>query len=178
MRRLLLLTAPLLALVWSLAGCGGGSHDVAHSPSSAPPPASSPAPASTAPSAPAHETAEQFIRRWVKANTNAQRTGDLTAWDAMNQPGCQSCRGFDKAVKRIYDAGGVVEPSETQILWIRKHPDGYYSREHLAASRYRESTNAPWKHFAGGTDTQIYDPIRIHGEWRMAKYSQLSGSSR
>lgn len=173
-------TLALLAGSALLTGCGGGSHDIADGPSSAPPAGtSSPASPSTSPTttAPTHETAKQFIRRWVKTNTEAQRSGDLTAFDAMNEPTCESCQALDKAIKRIYDAGGVVEPSEVKILWIKKHFDGYYSRGHLAASRYKESAAGPWKRFTGGTDTQVYKLVRVDDEWRMADYSQLAGSA-
>jgi hypothetical protein len=174
-------TLALLAGSALLTGCGGSSHDIADGPSSAAPAAtSSPASSTTSPTttAPTHETAKQFIRRWVKTNTEAQRTGDLTAFDAMNEPTCESCQALDKAVRRIYNAGGVVEPSDIEVLWIKQHSDHtYYMREHVPGSRYREAASGPWKHFAGGTDTEIYTLTKVNGAWRMAESAGLAGSA-
>ena len=172
-------SALLLVGLMLLTGCGGSSNNTA-TPSPLPTAtSSSPSSPSTAVSPPVHETAKQFIRRWVKANTEAQRTGDLTDFDALNQPDCESCTGLAKALKRIYEAGGVVEPSEVKILWIKKQPNGdYYSRERVPPSRYRESDSGPWKHFDGGTDTEVYTLTKVNGAWRMANYGGLAGSAK
>lgn len=176
--------SPLLvaSLAIVLTGCGGGTEDVADGPSPAPSPTTSvpttPAPSATISTPPAHETAEQFIRRWVQVNTEAQRTGDLTALDSLNQPGCDSCKSFDKLVSRIYDAGGVVEPATTEILSLERHRDGnYYSRERSSPSRYTESQSDGWKHLTGGTTTVIYTLAKRGRAWRMADYADLAGST-
>lgn len=172
MRRFI--AVPLLLTALLASACGGGA-DIAAPPSSAPGPISSPPSPS---SSPARESAKDFIRRWVRTSDAAQ-SGDLTAFHALNEPGCQSCAGYERTVRRIYAAGGSVEPAVTTILWIRKQPNGsYYVRERVTASRYREREGAPWKTFPGGTDTQIYYLVPAGATWLMKEYSQLAGSSR
>lgn len=176
--------SPLLlaALVIPLAGCGGGTQDVADGPSPVPSSTMStpatPAPSATIATPPAHETAEQFIRRWVRVNTEAQRTGDLTALNELNEPNCESCKSFAKAVTRIYRAGGEIQASDTEVLAVAKHLDGlYYSRERSAPSRYRDSATSPWKTLSGGTSTEVYTLAKKRGQWRMSDYSGLAGSA-
>ncbi|WP_157417086.1 hypothetical protein [Nocardioides sp. Iso805N] len=172
----------LVSLAILLTGCGGGTQDIADGPSPAASPTTSmpatPSTSATIATPPAHESAKQFIRRWIQVNTEAQRTGDLTALDSLNEPGCESCKSFARAVTRIYAAGGTIEAADTEILSIARHPDGqYYTRERVPPSRYRESARAKWTKFTGGTDTQIYLVARVGDLWRMAKYSELAGSA-
>lgn len=177
MRRSLLVLACCALL--PLTSCGA-STDVADGPSSAAPVLSAtPTTVAPSPTVPAHESAKHFIRRWVKVNTEAQRTGDLTELNSVNLPTCESCKNFAKALRAVYDAGGVIEPTETSILWIKRHADHtYYVREHSAPSRYRETASGPWKQFAGGTATEIYTLRNVDGSWRMTNYAGLAGSSQ
>ena len=176
-------TLALLAGTALLTGCGGGSHDLADGPSPAPP-ASSPAPPSTAATAPVHETAKQFIRRWQKTADAMQMSGDITAFTALNEPACKSCSEFVAGVQRIYEAGGHIEARATRILWIRPYAQAlhdadatYQVRENTLPSRYQESSTGAWKTFPGGTDTQIFYLDQSTSGWKLIEYGQLAGSA-
>ena len=171
-------TLALLAGSALLTGCGGSSHDIADGPSSAPPAAtSSPASPTTSPTttAPTHETAKQFIRRWQKTADAMQLSGDTSAFDALNDSGCQSCATFKQSVAEVYARGGQIETTPTEILWIHQQSGRrYYVHERAAATRYRESAKGPWKTFPGGEVTQVVDLMRLSSGWRLAAYSQLA----
>ncbi len=89
-----------------LAGCEGDAP--APSPSVSPPSSSAVSPSeSTSPSAKA-ETAEEFIRRWIEAQTAMQNSGDTSEFRSLSK-GCEPCAGLAKQVDQIYADGGFVK---------------------------------------------------------------------
>lgn len=54
------------------------------------------------------ESAEEFIRRWVQANTEMQNTGDVAAYADLSRK-CTSCIRTVERIKQIYADGGYVK---------------------------------------------------------------------
>lgn len=67
---------------------------------------STPTPAESA--TPEAESPEDFIRRWVEANTEMQNTGDVAPYVALSRR-CKPCNATADRVKEIYARGGFVE---------------------------------------------------------------------
>lgn len=112
-RRALALTAvvPLL-----LAGCSDDPEPQPKMPD--PPPSSSPSP--TASETVEAESAEEFIRRWVKAGDEMQVTGDTAEYAAMS-PDCKPCQGFVSSVEDVYSNGGSADYAGTRITDIKRY---------------------------------------------------------
>ncbi|RYB94784.1 hypothetical protein EUA93_10750 [Nocardioides oleivorans] len=66
------------------------------------------------------ESAEDFIRRWVKAGDEMQVTGDTAEYDAMT-PNCKACQGFVESVEQVYAAGGSAQFAGTTVTKIRRY---------------------------------------------------------
>ncbi|MGL5827829.1 MAG: hypothetical protein ACRCYU_23940, partial [Nocardioides sp.] len=105
-------SARLVALIAVLAlGVVGCSDDSPDSPESAawPTPTPRPTPPSPTPD-PIRDirqvkTAEEFIRLWIKAGTEATNTGDTKVYRAITRD-CQSCQAFAKDLERFDAKGG------------------------------------------------------------------------
>lgn len=173
--------SPLLlaSLAIVLTGCGGGTEDVADGPSPTPSPTGSvpttPAPSATISTPPAHETAEQFIRRWQSVADAMQLSGETATFDDLNEPSCRSCAAFRAHITGIYAAGGHVEVRPTRIASIHELPNGtFHVRQEIDPSRYQERAGSAWKTFPGGEVTQVVELRHTKTGWRLAEYSQLA----
>lgn len=82
-----------------LTACGGDPV--------APPPLTLPT-TSSATVSPQPESAEEFIRRWIAADTRMQNTGDTSEYLALVDPKCTACTGLATTITQIYQNGGDV----------------------------------------------------------------------
>jgi len=77
--------------------------------SSADPPSPTPTSTSSEPSPSQEaETPEEFVRRWVDADTHMQNTGDGADYREMS-PECPNCLEYADYIEGIWDAGGYVK---------------------------------------------------------------------
>jgi hypothetical protein len=89
----------------SLAACSDDSSSSADPPSPTPTASSS----STEPSpTPDAETPEEFVRRWVDADTHMQNTGDGDDYRDMSAK-CPNCLDYADYIEGIWEAGGYVK---------------------------------------------------------------------
>lgn len=89
----------------SLSGCSDSSSSSASSdPPSPTPSSSSPSPSPTE----EPETPEEFVRRWVDADTEMQNTGDGEDYRGMSAK-CKSCLEYADYIVGIWKAGGYIE---------------------------------------------------------------------
>jgi hypothetical protein len=101
-RRALALT---LAVPVLLAGC---SDDPEPTPNIPDPTSSSPTPTEPATEEPEAESPEEFIRRWVEANTRMQNSGEVEEYSTLSSK-CRPCLQTAKRVEQIYANGGFVK---------------------------------------------------------------------
>ncbi|MGL5826467.1 MAG: hypothetical protein ACRCYU_16895, partial [Nocardioides sp.] len=87
-------------LVFGVAGCSDDSPESAAWPTPTPlptPPSPTPDPIRDIRQV---KTAEEFIRLWIKAGTEATNTGDTKVYRAITRD-CQSCQAFAKNIDRF-----------------------------------------------------------------------------
>lgn len=122
--------AALLVMLGGLAACNGDPEPKIADPttpsgstSSDPPPSSTPtAPTDpttepTTPPAsdpPEKESAKDFLRRWQAAGDRMQVTGNASEYRTLNYA-CVACRMFISAVREIYEEGGYIEFSGSEL---------------------------------------------------------------
>ena len=113
--------AALLGATALLVGCGADEPEPKFEaePSPSTSVSMSPSPSVT----PDRETAEEFIRRWVDASTELQRTGETRQLLEMSK-GCDACRGFAERVDAIYSDGGFVDTAGWKIVRIERDVQG------------------------------------------------------
>src|SRR6478735_11059895 len=95
-RRALALT---LAVPVLLAGC---SDDPEPEPKIPETTSSSPTQTPTESETPEAESAEDFIRRWVKAGDEMQVTGETAEYEGLVDGTCKACASFVASVKDVY----------------------------------------------------------------------------
>lgn len=149
----------VVAGVLVASGCGSGTPTADPTPIVAPssPGAASsvsdPAPTAPLSSAPANETAEQFIRRWYVIETQMENTGDIAPYREMAGR-CKVCMHLAHLVERYYAAGGWVRFGGSKITNIADHASGgthiLTVQVDSAPTTYKESRDGPIKHYAGG----------------------------
>jgi len=67
------------------------------------------------------ESPEEFVERWVDADTAMQNSGDTDTYRLLSQ-GCSSCMDFADRIEAIYDSGGYVKTRGWIILKSRLSP--------------------------------------------------------
>ncbi len=100
------------ASLW-VSGCSGASSSTATPTPSVP---DSSAPTSTP--TPERETPEEFVRRWVEADTHMQNTGDGAEYREMSAK-CKSCLDYADYIEGIYRKGGYVKTAGWTIQRAR-----------------------------------------------------------
>ncbi len=142
-------------LVTGLVGCGG-DEPPPEPPSSAtgspsPTPTDSPSASDTA----GPETAEDFIRRWVEANTEMQNTGETAEFRKLGR-GCSPCKSVADTVDSFYSAGGYVKTEGWNIESVE--PGHESSGDGSQLILHIESRPTEYKESADG------DVMRLPGE--------------
>lgn len=189
MRRLRFL-APVLGLTLLLGACGSDDSPKAEadptpsgaasaSPSGSPSasasdvadPSASPVPTK----APAGETAEEFIRRWLSLEYGMEQTGDTAAYRAASK-GCTSCDRTADAVESYYRAGGYVAPSPGVIRRLRKQDaipgyTVYLVDLNYAPSTYKRGADRKAERFEGGPITYKMTLRKRAGLWNVDQYT-------
>jgi hypothetical protein len=155
------LTGPLLVL----SACGGGDDSVADPPISSSPSSSSPT------SAPHRETPEHFIRRWTQAEEKMENTGQTDEYLALSRH-CRPCSALAKEVKGFYKAGGYVRWGGWTIKSMTKSTgDGelvtFTVRIDSAPTEYKEASDGPTRHLAGGLSTELLTLQKSSTGWLM-----------
>lgn len=107
-RRALALT---LAVPVLLAGC---SDDPEPKPKIPETTSSSPTPTPTESETPEAESPEDFVRRWVEVGDEMQTTGDVAEFERLSRK-CQACADVVAQVETIYESGGSIEFTGTEI---------------------------------------------------------------
>lgn len=135
----------IAVLLLLLAGCGGD-----------PQPTFSPSPSVSTPTttAPAVETPQQFLRRWVRAMDAMERTGKPAAWQRMNLHTCKSCSVAAAAVRAVYEAGRHVIGGQSRIVSITHARSGrWHIRTVSQPSRIVDHSGHAKGSFPGGPTT-------------------------
>ena len=161
-------------LLLALAACTQPDDDpepIMPSESTSPPsPASSPTPE--------RESAEAFVRRWIRLTTQMQNSGNTTELRAISE-GCETCLSFADRVDGIYRRGGWVHTRGWIVTSIRpvdpssNAPEVYVGLT-STPTVLRESRSSPRKRLPGGKFHYFFLLERRHGEWNMIEYSQES----
>jgi hypothetical protein len=99
----------------SLSGCSDDSSSSADP--ATPSPTASSSSADPSPTEDA-ETPEEFVRRWVEADTKMTHTGETGTYRAMSK-GCKGCQDYADQIEQIYADGGYVETEGWNILRAR-----------------------------------------------------------
>jgi hypothetical protein len=164
----LALAGPLL-----LAGCSDPEPILPDPPTTSPSPTT---PSPTASETPEQESAEDFIRRWVQANTDMQATGDVTDYVALSRR-CKPCNETAERVESIYAAGGFIETKGWQINRVIDRTGGgppvMDLRITSAPTKYKESANAETQSFDGG---RIVMRVRLNATapWQVVQLTQVA----
>ncbi|MGL5826900.1 MAG: hypothetical protein ACRCYU_19130 [Nocardioides sp.] len=149
------LVALIAVLVLGLVGC---SDDPSESAAGWPTPTPRPTPPSPTPD-PIRDirqvkTAEEFIRLWRTASTEATNTGDTKVYRAITRD-CVPCQAFAKDLELFYAKGGYAKTGKSRIDSIKR--DGSTSLgsvfkvwETAPPTKYKESKTGPVKRLSGG----------------------------
>ncbi|WP_139227590.1 DUF6318 family protein [Nocardioides alpinus] len=163
----LALVVPLL-----LAGC---SEEPEPTPKIPDPTSSSPSPTATESETPEAESAEDFIRRWADALQEMQATGETGPFRELG-PACESCSETADRVEQIYAAGGAIEWDGWTILSIEENgaSDEFRVIERSAPTRFRESSDAPWKRLDGGRTPHVIQLESAGTSWLVVRTAEVS----
>lgn len=113
------------------------------------------------------ESAEEFIRRWNRADAAMQNSGSTADYRAITKK-CAPCTALADQVDEFYTAGGYVATegreienikrldSSSFLVWIKAGP-----------TTYRESTAGPEGSYPGGEDLLRVTVTRRSGEFQL-----------
>ena len=156
-----------------LAGC---SSDPEATPKMPDPTPSSSSPTASESETPEAESAEEFIRRWVDVNQKMFVTGETDEFHNLG-PNCDDCRKIAETVTNIYDGGGSVDWDGWTILALapRGAPSAHAYRYVVrsAPTRYRETSNGPWKRLKGGRGVQLIVLEPAGSSWQVLESKEL-----
>ena len=166
------LATSVLAPLLLLAACGEDDPE----PQIPEPPATA-TPTASESSTTARESPEDFIRRWVEANTQMQNTGDVAEYVDLSRR-CRSCVETATRVESFYKAGGYVRTKGWRLRSIRKRPSSsdtavYDLHIESSPTRYRESADAPIQRLRGGP---LVMRVRLSTSvpWQVVDLTQLA----
>ena len=168
-RRLTAALALSLALTPALAACAGDAIT---------PPPLTPATSTVSSPTPTEqpETAEEFIRRWVQAGDEMQRTGDTKQFRSITV-GCESCREFDVAVERIYADGGRINYDGTKLVTVRRVYGATYDVKVIESpTTYTDSATGPTHRLNGGAVTYRLRLRQGVSGWELLETTEMARS--
>jgi hypothetical protein len=168
-RRALALTITVPVL---LAGC---SDDPEPTPKLPEPTSSSPSPTEPASEEPEAESPEEFIRRWQAASDRAQTSGSTESYRALTK-GCDPCDGFADRVDEIYNGGGRIVFSGSEVLSVRDDgpdSDAQTVRIRSGAATIYESGDSQAQRLDGG-ELRLHVFLRkVGASWVVGHYTIL-----
>jgi hypothetical protein len=168
-----LLVLSCIASLW-VSGCSGDASSTAGPTPSVP---TSSAPTSTP--TPERETPEEFVRRWVEADTHMQNTGDGTEYRAMSAK-CKNCLRYASKIEAIYEAGGYVKTAGWRIRSTKvgqPTPEGIVDVTisiHAPRTEYVEARGGPVQEFAGGDADYIVTLVPDGESWQTSRSAQVA----
>ena len=128
-----------------LSACGGGDDSVADPPVS---------PATSSPTESAqHESAEQFIRRFVSVSNKMEAHGGTSDYLALTI-GCKPCESLATQIREARHAGGFYRSKGWSLREIQPEVHGGRGTVDVSVSSapttYRTAAHAPVQHYTGG----------------------------
>jgi hypothetical protein len=171
------------ALVLLLAGCGG---DPTAEPSPTP---STPvtSPVSTTPTPPAMPDAAKantkagaiaFVRHYIELINYAQATGDVSALEKVEDPGCESCTSVRQGVHDIYSSGGHIDGGawSAEVRSSSPRPDlsawtVFTDVQYGPQQVVRDSKTTS---LGGGKSPMTFVVKSVAGQWSVLKWSRAS----
>jgi hypothetical protein len=156
---------------------GGCSDEPEPTPKIPDPTTSSPSPTSTESETPEAESAEDFIRRWVEANTVMQNTGDVAEYVALSRR-CEPCNQTADRIKDIYANGGFVKTDGWSVGRVddRTGAAGTPVLDlHIssAPTTFRESADAEKQVLEGG-DIVMRVRLTRRAPWQVVELTQVA----
>jgi hypothetical protein len=125
------------------------------------------------------ETPEEFVRRWVDADTHMQNTGDADEYRRMSSR-CKSCKAYAKRIESIYAAGGYVRTDGWRIDALKvadPTPAGEVDVTisiHAPPTQYIEQAGGQVQHFKGGDAEYIISITKIEESWSTIRFAQVA----
>jgi hypothetical protein len=168
-----LLVLSCIASLW-VSGCSGDASSTAGPTPSVP---TSSAPTSTP--TPERETPEEFVRRWVEADTHMQNTGDGTEYRAMSAK-CSGCVEYADRIRDIYAAGGYVRTRGWMILRVRDARSDDEGRTQVTIdvkstrTRYKENRESQPTTLPGGRLTYLISMRGDGDSWAITNAEQVA----
>jgi hypothetical protein len=164
------LAAALAAPLLLLAACGGTDT------STADPPISPDATTSSPTGQPHRESPEHFIRRWARADTRIQVTGDTSKFREMSK-GCEGCTRLADLVDRIYHRGGYVHTKGWRVRKITQTTANIFDLYVFSRpTTYTDSDNGPVHHLPSGPAHFQLRLTRQPGNWNVSALVQMASS--
>lgn len=120
------------------------------------------------------ESPEEFIRRWVEAGDEMQTTGDLAEFKRMSR-NCQACAQVVAQVKSIYDSGGSIEFSGTQVALLKKvapEPPTFHVDLKTPETIIRSENGAVDQRLPAGVGKYLLTLNGSPGRWYVAAYAR------
>lgn len=140
------------------------------------PTTSSPTPTPEETETPEAESAEEFVRRWVQANTEMQNTGDIATYADLSRK-CTSCLRTAERIEQIYADGGYVR-TEGWVLRDVVDRSGTTGGPVLdldirsSPTEFKESAGAELQKLSGG---EIVMRVRLNrgAPWQVLRLTQV-----
>lgn len=170
------IVALLLAAVLALgAGCSG---DTVAAPPVSPSESASTSASPSASSDPKPESAEEFIRRWVRAGTAMQNSGRTTRYLALAHR-CSPCDRLATLVDAIYSNGGFVQTKGWYVRSIQpvgevREPAIYSLGIHSRPTSYKESARGSLKSLPGERTSYRVTLIAKGGTWLVVDFYEVA----
>ncbi|MBZ5735732.1 hypothetical protein K8Z61_14655 [Nocardioides sp. TRM66260-LWL] len=125
--------------------------------------------------APAGESAEAFIRRWLALEFQMGVTGGTEAFLRVSR-GCVSCERTAAAIRGFYRRGGYVRGGRGEIERLKRLPskEGYVvllADLSYEPTVYRKSSGSSESRLRGGPTTRKLTLDREDGEWNMFEFT-------
>jgi hypothetical protein len=162
--------AGALAVPVLLTACGGGDNSVADPPIS-------PAPTSSPTQSPEHETAEQFVRRFVSVSNAMEAHGKTDAYLALTQR-CKPCRALAKQIESARSHGGFYRSDGWSVKSIRPSVGRRSGTVDIdvrsAPTSFRNSAGSSVEHYTGGNFTFRIALRRSGSEWKVTNVAQVA----
>lgn len=113
-----------------------------------------------------------FMRRFVRVDNHATRTGDYSVRDTLVAPSCQVCADSRRYTTRIYAAGGKIVGSlftHPRITVLGAQRGHYFVRLDTVVSRYKAYGGDGAVVDSGPDEHQVYNyvVVRSRGRWQV-----------